>query len=89
MEEDLLGDLIEYRKSKDKGVVTAARGLLQLFREVNPGMLKKRERVSWAVPCSLAVVDKRTGQSCLDGFCQRTGAGVWTYQGGCTGHRGS
>ena len=44
MEEDLLGDLIEYRKSKDKGVVTASRGLLQLFREVNPGLLKKRER---------------------------------------------
>ncbi|WWC91696.1 uncharacterized protein L201_006642 [Kwoniella dendrophila CBS 6074] len=44
MEEDLLSDLIEYRKSKDKGVVTASRGLLQLFREVNPGMLKKRER---------------------------------------------
>lgn len=44
MEEDLLGDLIEYRKSKDKGVVTASRGLLQLFREVNPGLLKRRER---------------------------------------------
>lgn len=45
MEEDLLGDLIEYRKSRDKGVVTASRGLLQLFREVNPGLLKRRERV--------------------------------------------
>ncbi|KZV68047.1 protein required for actin cytoskeleton organization and cell cycle progression [Peniophora sp. CONT] len=44
MEEDLLGDLIEYRKSRDKAVVAAARGLLQLFREVNPGMLKRRER---------------------------------------------
>lgn len=44
MEEDLLTDLIEYRKSKDKGVVTASRGLLQLFREVNPGILKRRER---------------------------------------------
>lgn len=44
MEEDLLSDLIDYRKSKDKGVVTASRGLLQLFREVNPGLLKKRER---------------------------------------------
>ncbi|WRT70245.1 uncharacterized protein IL334_007240 [Kwoniella shivajii] len=44
MEEDLLTDLIDYRKSKDKGVVTASRGLLQLFREVNPGMLKRRER---------------------------------------------
>ncbi|KII88862.1 hypothetical protein PLICRDRAFT_40507 [Plicaturopsis crispa FD-325 SS-3] len=44
MEEDLLGDLIEYRKSKDKAVTAGARGLLQLFREVNPGMLKRRER---------------------------------------------
>lgn len=44
MEEDLLSDLIDYRKSKDKGVVTASRGLLALFREVNPGLLKKRER---------------------------------------------
>ncbi|KIJ32330.1 hypothetical protein M422DRAFT_76548 [Sphaerobolus stellatus SS14] len=44
MEEDLLGDLIEYRKSRDKGVLTAGRGLLQLYREVNPGMLKRRER---------------------------------------------
>ncbi|GJE97055.1 SDA1-domain-containing protein [Phanerochaete sordida] len=44
MEEDLLGDLIEYRKSRDKAVTAAARGLLQLFREVNPAMLKRRER---------------------------------------------
>ncbi|OJT14212.1 Protein sda1 [Trametes pubescens] len=44
MEEDLLGDLIAYRKSRDKAVTAAARGLLQLFREVNPGMLKRRER---------------------------------------------
>lgn len=45
MEEDLLGDLVEYRKSRDKAVTAAARGLLQLFRDVNPGMLKRRERV--------------------------------------------
>ncbi|PCH38771.1 SDA1-domain-containing protein [Wolfiporia cocos MD-104 SS10] len=44
MEEDLLGDLVEYRKSRDKAAVAAARGLLQLFREVNPGMLKRRQR---------------------------------------------
>lgn len=44
MEEDLLGDLVEYKKSKDKGVATAAGGILQLFREVNPGMLKRRDR---------------------------------------------
>jgi protein SDA1 len=44
--EELLGDLVEYRKSRDKGVVVAARSLLQLYREVNPSLLKRRERVS-------------------------------------------
>jgi len=44
MEDALLGDLIAYQKSRDKGVMVAARGLLQLYREVNPGMLKRRER---------------------------------------------
>ncbi|KAI0256016.1 SDA1-domain-containing protein [Lactifluus subvellereus] len=44
MEEDLLGDLIAYRKSRDKAVMGAARGLLQLYRDVNPSMLKRRER---------------------------------------------
>jgi len=51
MEEDLLGDLIEYKKSKDKAVVAASRGLLQLYREVNPGMLKRRERVRFILVC--------------------------------------
>ncbi|THH31358.1 hypothetical protein EUX98_g2829 [Antrodiella citrinella] len=44
MEEDLLGDLVAYRKSRVKAVTAAARGLLQQFRDVNPGMLKRRER---------------------------------------------
>lgn len=44
MEADLLSDLVEYRKSKDKGVVTASRSLMQLFREVNPELLARRER---------------------------------------------
>jgi protein SDA1 len=51
MEEDLLGDLVEYRKSRDKAVTSAARGLLQLFREVNPGLLKRRERVRRVPRC--------------------------------------
>ena len=44
MERELLEDLVDYKMSKDKGVMVASRGLLQLFREVNPGMLKRRER---------------------------------------------
>lgn len=45
MEEDLLGDLVEYKKSKDKGVIAGARGLLHLYRTEMPSMLKRRERV--------------------------------------------
>ncbi|THC93986.1 hypothetical protein EYZ11_006533 [Aspergillus tanneri] len=44
MNETLLQDLVMYRKSKDKGVVMGARGLLSLFREINPEMLKRRDR---------------------------------------------
>jgi protein SDA1 len=53
IEEELLSDLIEYRKSKDKAVTAASRGLLQLYREVNPSMLKKRERVSLPKPSQI------------------------------------
>ncbi|KAF1995717.1 SDA1-domain-containing protein [Amniculicola lignicola CBS 123094] len=40
----LLQDLVMYRKSKDKGVMMAARGLLSLFREAAPELLNKRDR---------------------------------------------
>lgn len=56
MEETLLEDLISYRKSKDKGVCAASRGLLALYREVNPAMLKKKERGKMG---SLAVQEGR------------------------------
>lgn len=44
MNDTLLQDLVMYRKSKDKGVMMAAKGLLGLYREVGPNMLKKRDR---------------------------------------------
>lgn len=44
MNADLLSDLVGYRKSKDKGVVVAARSLINLFREVYPALLPKKER---------------------------------------------
>ncbi|KAH8924434.1 SDA1-domain-containing protein [Atractiella rhizophila] len=43
-EEDLVEDLVEYKKSGDKGVMMAARSLLQLWRETMPSLLKKKER---------------------------------------------
>lgn len=44
MTESLLQDLVQYRKSKDKGVMMAAKGLLSLYREVGADLLKKRDR---------------------------------------------
>ncbi|KAL8869729.1 MAG: hypothetical protein Q9174_004053, partial [Haloplaca sp. 1 TL-2023] len=44
MNETLLQDLVMYRKSKDKGVMMAAKGLLGFYRDSAPGMLKKRDR---------------------------------------------
>lgn len=44
MNDTLLQDLVVYRKSKDKGVMMAAKGLLSLYREVGAEMLKKRDR---------------------------------------------
>ena len=44
MNDTLLQDMVMYRKSKDKGVVMAAKGLLGLYREVGADMLKKRDR---------------------------------------------
>ncbi len=44
MTEDLLGDLVQYSTYKDKAVISAAKSLIQLFREINPQMLHKRMR---------------------------------------------
>ncbi|XP_069043502.1 protein SDA1 homolog [Lepisosteus oculatus] len=44
MTEDLLQDLAQYKSHKDKNVMMSARGLIQLFRTLNPNMLHKRDR---------------------------------------------
>lgn len=44
MNDILLQDLVMYKKSKDKGVMMAAKGLLGLYRQVGAEMLKKRDR---------------------------------------------
>lgn len=40
----LLGDLLEYRTSKDKGIAMAAKSLLALFRMLDPQMLPRKLR---------------------------------------------
>ncbi|KAK2165091.1 hypothetical protein LSH36_55g08041 [Paralvinella palmiformis] len=42
--EDLLQDLVMYKTHKDKGVLMAARSLMQLYREKNPALLHKKDR---------------------------------------------
>lgn len=44
MTDTLLQDLVQYRKSKDKGVMMSAKGLLSLYRDVGAELLKKRDR---------------------------------------------
>ena len=44
MDSTLLSDLLEYRKSREKGVVAAARSLLQLYRQQMPELLHKKLR---------------------------------------------
>ena len=44
MRDTLLQDLVLYRKSKDKGVMMAAKGLLSLYREHGAELLPPRER---------------------------------------------
>jgi len=44
MNPTLLQDLTEYKGSKDKGVMMAARSLITLYRDVAPEMLKRKDR---------------------------------------------
>lgn len=44
MNETLLQDLVQYKRSKDKSVMMAAKGLLGLYREVGATMLRKKDR---------------------------------------------
>jgi protein SDA1 len=40
----LLQDLTEYKSHRDKGVMMGARSLIALYREVNPELLKRKDR---------------------------------------------
>ncbi|KAG5438672.1 hypothetical protein PCANB_002391 [Pneumocystis canis] len=44
MRQELLQSLSEYKKSKYKSIAIAARGLIGLYREISPELLKKKDR---------------------------------------------
>ena len=70
IDETLLQDLVMYRKSKDKGVVMGARGLLSLYRDVGAEMLKRRDRGKTASMSLRAgeLKEKRFGEQELGGI---------------------
>ena len=51
MTPELLQDLTSYKSHKDKCVMMAARSLIQLFRDLNPQMLSRIDRVSTSFFC--------------------------------------
>lgn len=70
MTDTLLQDLVMYRKSKDKGVMMAAKGLLSLYREVDPDKLAKRDRGKSATMGlrSGTITERRFGQEEVGGI---------------------
>lgn len=70
MNDTLLQDLVMYKKSKDKGTMMAAKGLLSLYREENPDLLRKRDRGKQATIGikSGAVKERRFGEEEVGGI---------------------
>ncbi|KAI0243627.1 Severe Depolymerization of Actin [Massospora cicadina] len=54
MSATLLQDLTQYKKYRDKSVVMAARSLIALFREIDPGLLARKDRGRSATMASSA-----------------------------------
>ncbi|KAK3934234.1 protein sda1 [Diplogelasinospora grovesii] len=70
MNETLLQDLVLYQRSKDKGVVMAAKGLQSLYREVYPEMLQKKLRGK------AATIGLRSGEVKLRKFGEEDEGGI-------------
>ncbi|CAM1510503.1 Fc.00g008380.m01.CDS01 [Cosmosporella sp. VM-42] len=70
MTDTLLQDLVQYRKSKDKGVMMAAKGLLSLYREVGAELLKKRDRGK------NATIDLKSGLQAQRKFGEEDAGGI-------------
>ncbi|KAJ5042833.1 uncharacterized protein L3040_004226 [Drepanopeziza brunnea f. sp. 'multigermtubi'] len=70
MNDTLLQDLVMYRKSKDKGTMMAAKGLLSLYREVGADLLKKRDRGKQATMGikSGSITERRFGEQEVGGI---------------------
>ena len=61
--EDLLQDLVEYSSFKDKNVSMAAKSLIQLYRQLNPSLLRRKDRGRPTQAIQESVHSIRFGQS--------------------------
>lgn len=52
MSEDLLRDLAQYKKYRDRSVMMAAHSLIHLYRQHHPELLHRRDRVSRQISSS-------------------------------------
>ncbi|KAG0359860.1 Protein SDA1 [Gamsiella multidivaricata] len=67
MEATLLQDLTDYKNHRDKGVMMASRSLIGLFREINPELLKKKDRGRSAAMNMRDIKPSMYGESYNDG----------------------
>ncbi|KAG0057398.1 Protein SDA1 [Gryganskiella cystojenkinii] len=67
MEATLLHDLTDYKNHRDKGVMMASRSLIGLFREINPELLKKKDRGRVAAMGMRDMQPSKYGESNNDG----------------------
>ena len=67
MTPELLQELVEYKKYRDKEVATVARSLLGLFRELAPDMLKKKDRGRMGGPSTIQQYGVSSTMDRIDG----------------------
>jgi protein SDA1 len=69
MRKSLLRDLAQYAKSKNKNVFHAARGIITLYRHIDPKMLKKKDRgKNYDEAASLPQFGQNNAQEGLEGI---------------------
>ena len=60
MSRDLLQDLTQYKSYREKSVMMAARSLMHLFRELNPHLLHKKDKVGQSRPMNTSSLAARS-----------------------------
>ena len=86
MTSELLQDLAAYKSFRDKGVMMAARSVIQLFRRTNPELLQRKDRVRELADCAIDCCNSMYGHGSLhivwwmhSGLCMLSFCGKCVY----------